>query len=630
MKKIYLTLIIMAPLLLGGCTSTMDAPNDGRVSGYTDVFSQQQRVQNFINDSFYAAPFIVYNSFGFNNLMLASFCDEAEEANISSSSAEQWYDGKATSYNIPVEGSVGWDRLFGTVYKCNVAIKYLTDPNLNIDYDINERQAFLAQAYAFRSFLYLELMKRYGQLPILTRPVPSNYDYSKDYRASVAEVADFIINTCDSALNSTSNAGNSTVGFEWKVSSTGDGKGKYFSRAAVWFIKSQAALIAASPLWQNDYAGTEQYTWDRAAVITKAALDQCTSHGYALFNASTRFPVKGVNSYDSYFLSAPSYGGGWDSETIYSPFDGSCIKSNVAFAAGLPITSGQWSAGACPTQELVDSYEVLSKDGLKSAPVLDLANPYKSDGTPNITSEAKAYGYSEAGSSMYENRDPRFYATIFYNNSECGVKGPVETYEGGNCGIVTSTSTNRYTRTGYYLRKFQNPESSADGNYEGYARTYRLAQLYLNFAEAAFRSSYGADGKVPATPGSGSTVSMSSREALNAIRERAGMPSIHETGEAYWLRYVNERRVELAFEEQRYYDVRRWQIPTGDLTETDQYVSGMDIVKNSDGSFTYKRFRFAPRECHSNKYLFNPIELSEVQRMQKLTGKNWQNPGWEL
>ena len=620
----------MTLLAMAGCTSVMDAPNDGRVSGLKDVFEQQQRVTNFINDSFYPSTYAFRNGFGFNGLMLASFTDEAEESNLGSSYAEQWYDGKTTAYNIPIDGLLYWNRLFASVYKANEAIMYLSDPELSIDYEISERTAFLAQAYAYRAFLYLELMKRYGGVPIIARPTSSTYDYSKDTRASVAQVTDFIIATCDSALNATSSIASTTTGFEWRVSSTSNGLGKYFSRATVYFVESEAALIAASPLWKDDYDGTSQYTWDRACLITKAALDNVTSHGYSLFNSNTAFPVKGVNIFDSYFLSAPSFGGGWDTETIYSPFDDSQIKADVAFSAGLPITSGQTSAGACPTQELVDCYEVVSKDGTKSAPVIDLSNPYRADGTPNINSAAKALGYSDCSDAMYLNRDPRFYATIFYNGSTCGEKGTVETYEGGNCGITGSTATNRYTRTGYYLRKFQNPESSADGNYEGYGRTYRLAQLYLNFAEAAYRSSYGADGKVPATAGSGSVAEMSSREALNAIRRRAGMPDVSETGNAYWLRYVNERRVELAYEEQRYYDVRRWQSPDGDLSATDRYVSGMDITKNADGSFSYKRFRLNPRECYTNKYLKNPIGLDEVQRMQKLTGKSWQNPGWEL
>lgn len=633
MKQIISKILLAFPIIaaLAGCMSQMDIQNDGRMDDMKEIFEQQQRVNNFINDSFYNACYVFWNGFGWDGLMLASMTDEAEESDLASSAAEKWYDGKATSFESPVFGTLTWDRTYNTIFKMNQAIYYLSDSDLVIDYKDEERTSFLAHAYALRAYMYLELFKRYGGVPIVARPYSLNHDYSADVRASAAQVADFILASCDSSLNATSSIKGTTTGFEWRVSSGSNEIGRRMTRAVVYAVESETALLAASPLWCDDHAGTEQYTWDRACSITKTALDEVTSHGYSLFNSSTAFPVKGVNIFDSYFLSEPSFGGGWDKETIYSPFESSShTVANVAFQAGLPITEGQTSSGACPTQEMVDCYEVLSPDGSRSANILDLAKPYNQDGTPNISSKARALGYEDCTYGMYENRDPRFYATIFYNGSTCGEKGTVETYVGGNCGITNSTATKRYTRTGYYLRKYQNPETSVNANYEGYGRSYRLAQLYLNFAEAAFKSSYGADGEVPATADASSSKGMSSRDALNTIRERAGMPDITEAGDSYWARYVNERRVELAFEEQRYYDVRRWQRPDGDLSSTDRYVSGMNIDMESDGSFSYSRFRFPERECYTNKYLKNPIYLDEVQRMQKLTGTSWQNPGWEM
>ena len=87
---------------------------------------------------------------------------------------------------------------------------------------------------------------------------------------------------------------------------------------------------------------------------------------------------------------------------------------------------------------------------------------------------------------------------------------------------------------------------------------------------------------------------------------------------------LKERRVELAFEDHRFYDVRRWKI----LDQTDKFVTGMKITKNDDGSFNYQRIKLADRNCSDSKYYLFPINQSEVNKMLQHTGISWQNPGW--
>ena len=170
---------------------------------------------------------------------------------------------------------------------------------------------------------------------------------------------------------------------------------------------------------------------------------------------------------------------------------------------------------------------------------------------------------------------------------------------------------------------------------------YRLAELYLNFAEAAYRAYGNADQQAPATDVEETVtddednettstvtygVAMSARDAVNAVRARVGMPGVTATGDAFWLRLCNERRVELAFEEHRFFDVRRWTKPDGDLSKTDKRVTGMRI-ELSDGQKVYSRFSF-DRQSYTSKYLKYPISLDEVRKMLSLTGENWQNDGW--
>ena len=96
------------------------------------------------------------------------------------------------------------------------------------------------------------------------------------------------------------------------------------------------------------------------------------------------------------------------------------------------------------------------------------------------------------------------------------------------------------------------------------------------------------------------------------------------------LRIRNERRVELAWEENRYYDLRRWQQPTGDLSETCKYFTAMQITKNADGSLHYNRvnIRNNPRGGWETKDLLLPLPLAEASNMEAITGEKWQNPGW--
>lgn len=110
------------------------------------------------------------------------------------------------------------------------------------------------------------------------------------------------------------------------------------------------------------------------------------------------------------------------------------------------------------------------------------------------------------------------------------------------------------------------------------------------------------------------------------------MPDIASnlTGQELLNRIINERRVELALEEARYFDVRRLHKPTDDLSNTDKWVTAAKIIRNSDGTYTYARksVNGNPRLCYSNKWLKSPIPLVEVNRVLSITGENWQNKGW--
>lgn len=270
----------------------------------------------------------------------------------------------------------------------------------------------------------------------------------------------------------------------------------------------------------------------------------------------------------------------------------------------LPILDDVTKAGISPSQELVDTYETI--DGV---PILDLENPYLDEDhlIPNYNPDNTMYDPANP----YANRDPRLFSTIYCNGNFHNLSNntvPVETFVGGNCEI--SGNNNLYTRTGYYLRKFIHYSSKNNNNQDGFWHDYRMGEIYLNFAEAEFYS------KGSATP--------DAVAAVNKIRERAGMPLLQDgiSNQEFELRLRNERRVELAFEEHRYYDLRRWKLQ-------DQYegiVTGMKITPTDDG-MDYQRVVIQKRDITDEKYLMWPIPVLEENKFKTL-GVEFQNPGW--
>ena len=583
-SKIILALI--SSTILFSCHEQLDLPSDGRIT-MDEVFSDYNRTRGYLNSAYGHGPKPYMDR--------ASFTDEAQDADDVTPGSRYivWYGGNITSTSFPtysVDGSP-WGNLYEGIRKCNVFIENIKTATVYAS--DQEKAAWTAQAHTLRALYYLQLIKRYGGVPIFDKPLEIGHDFSQDRRASFAEVVSFILADCDQALAVP--AGRD--GFSWDIY---DNQYGIMTRAVAYAIKSQAVTYAASPLWSD---GT--YTWEDATAINAEALAACLENGYELFDQQ---PSPGIaqNAYALYFFTGSNDQRAVDKETIYHWGD----QMQVWKWAGMPTNPGMERTGPSPTQDIVDSYEMANGE----APIVGYADANKLEPIINPAS-----GYDPAN--PYEGRDPRFYASIYYNGSVRNLDQPdgkkVETYNGGAEEI---SSTNRkHTRTGYYLRKFNNHQSGLNNEGDGGIRLFRLAELYLNFAESAYQS-HGPD--VTVTVGG---ISMSARDAVNEVRERAGMPGF-PTGlstEEFEKKYRNERRVELAFEEHRYFDVRRWKI----LDQTDQFVTGMRITKEGD-IFKYNRFKFPNRDAYSDKYLMYPIDQAEVNKVIGLTGENWQNPGW--
>lgn len=231
-----------------------------------------------------------------------------------------------------------------------------------------------------------------------------------------------------------------------------------------------------------------------------------------------------------------------------------------------------------PTQDLVDAFPMLN--GL---PVTDAASGYDED-------------------NPYAGRDPRLAATVFYNGM-MWLHRPVETFEGGLDNPSASVRVARRTRTGYYMRKFLGDFGNATdySNQNHNFPIFRYAEILLNYAEAANETN---DQAV-------------AYEQLKALRKRAGLEAgaddlyglkdnMDKTAMREAIRL--ERRLELAFEEHRYWDLRRWK--TAEQTLNKQ-VTGVKIVRNTDGSFTYS-YQPVDYVSFTAKQYFYPVPYREV------------------
>jgi hypothetical protein len=588
MKKYIIFLsVVLSAVFFASCNDLLELQNDGRIM-MDEVFKTRNGVRGYLN--------ACYNYRPSPGIERSSLTDEAQDADgiFGNSLYSYWYaNGFSAAFFSSTDGQP-WSSYYEGIRKCNVFLANMADVSTEtIVATEAEITTWIAQAHALRALYYLQLIKRYGAVPLLTEAYSTAYDYSGDRRAPVSEIVAQILADCDAALS----APQFSDGFNWMVRS-GQQRG-IMTRAVVHAIRSEAVIWAVSPLFVD---GT--YSWADATRISGEALSGCLTNSYALFKDEPA-PDIAQNAYALYFITRPDEQQAYDRETIYG---GQTVA--VWQSAGMPSTPGQVTAGQCPTQEMVDCYEMQATG---EPPVTGYADERHLQPVVNPAS-----GYDPA--KPYEGRDPRFYASVYYNGAprqldESG--GAVETYVGATDGITATDR--RTTRTGYYLRKYNNWKSGRDNNADGEVRLFRLAGLYLNFAEAAYQSA-GPDAVIDL----GNGISMSARDAVNAVRVRAGMPPFPAgmSKEAFEKKYRNERRVELAFEEHRYFDVRRWKI----LEQSERYVTGMRITQNGD-DFNYERIGFE-RASGIEKYYLYPLEMSEVNKMQDHTGVDWQNPGW--
>jgi len=475
----------------------------------------------------------------------------------------------------------GYDNL----WKINYAIENIELAPDNVFTD-EERNNRLGELYFLRAYNYFAMAKRYGGVPIILEaqdPETTPQDEYFPARNTEKEVYDQVLSDAQAAFELLPNRWSSQKG-----------------RAPKWAAKSlesRAALYAGSiakygTVKLDGLVGIPQSDADAYYEISLNASEKIiTEAGYTLFN---QYPNAATN-YANLFLDET------DDEAIFMKVWIPYEKGHSYDLHNVPYSYRvDWGASMSPTKQLVDSYEVLSTGLLpsESGSEYDENNPF-------------------------ENRDPRLKGTILTNN-DTFQGSPVEIWYGTetNGEIDTDRGTGvgkdgmgihaDATKTGFYVRKYLEDGSSPLLIKEYYSGTdcilFRLGEIYLNAAEAAIELNMEA----------------SARDHIEPVRTRAGLQQNLRlesySGTELRDRIRNERKLELAFEDHRYWDVKRWRIAEQALSIQ---VEGVKTLRHVDGfgaeTFTYETFDAETEKMNFyERQYYLPIGQDRVNNNPKL------------
>ena len=553
---IYISAAISIAFTLSSCNGFLDREEDSFIDK-TATFDSYNRTKQYLTYAYTLLPDGL-NRFS-REAMLASATDDAEFA-IESAEIQQFNNG---SWNALNNLDDVWNRYFSGISKCCTLLENTDHVNLDISRLDPDKQVEYANSLKDIRMWRAEarFLRAYFHFELLKRygPIPivtSTLSINGNYENTPRPTMKEVV---DFIAKECDIAADTLELTPWRNVNDAFGRA---TKGAALALKSRLLLYAASPLYV-DFGDTNEANkptdvalWKSAADAAKAVIDL---NQYEL--ASSYADLFKNDFQNKEYIFVRRYAANSDFE-----------KSNF------PVSFGG-KGGTNPSQNLVDDYEML-------------------DGTPfDWNDPAKA-------AQPFENRDARLGATILMNMAPFKGK-KVATYPEG----ADASPNPNATKTGYYLRKFLNEDVNIQtgGSSSGHVvPLFRLAEIYLNYAEALNECD-------PTNP----DIAL----YLNKVRNRASLPNVSALSQEQMRTVIqHERRVELAFEEHRSWDVRRWKIASSTLGAP---LMGVQIERKPLGGYTYMPVKVEQRVFQPKMYWY-PIPQSEVLKL-----KQWkQNNGW--
>ncbi len=634
MKRINQILIILFATILAGChedgSDLLDKQETNDI--YEEmVFTEPQYAVWFLNGIYREmnADYFRFGTAGF----LGNATDEGQcKANWDN--AHLMGIGSWGPTTIPIAVNV-WKKNYAAIRAAN---RFLANVDLIPDSDeppVNEqiRQRMKGEATFLRAFFYSDLIKHYAGVPIITEVLDQNQDEELfKPRETYDGCVDFICSELEKALPLLPSADELTASEFGRV-----------TKGAALALICKVKLYAASPLFNDsenpencEYRGEYSANkWNIAAEAAKRFLSE--TKGFYSLHKTTAPDTYG--NYEDFFIRRSS------PEVILSyqqrPSNSGTVNVERVCLPGQFFNYGNGVINNLPLLNAVADYEVVKVDasgnitgsyelGIEKAVAL-----YASGATDPVS------GWNPQ--KPYENRDPRFYQSVFYNQSpwparagtiyQIWQKDPASTLTADGAQYLTG-----WYNTGFFCRKFLDAYANlkAWGTVLNVNHNYpiiRYAEILLNYAEAV-NEAFGSPDIIPAG------YPISARDAVNLIRERAAFPSYTKTippgmpvkakgksmpplpsgltKDQMREKIRHERRIEFFYEEQRFWDIRRWKI--GKQTEK---IYSQRVYKQDNGNYRYDAELLEIR-LWDDKYNLFPMWESELLKNKDLT----QNPGW--
>lgn len=598
MKKILYTLL--AVVSLTACSKYLDQVPDDRLT-IEETFRTWGTAQEFLADVYRRVPdeFGQRNPGGDNCAGLwTGGSDEAEYL---------WSFVRSNDVNIgnwdANSGVVGdyWRNYYRGIRAASVFMENadkITDlsPQLIVQYK--------AEARALRAMYYFYLMRIYGPVVLLgesTPPVDANLQLP---RSSFDECVDFVTAELEKAAT------------DLPVNQPNDQDYGHITKGIAMAFRANALMYAASPLYNGntDLAAmankdgkhliSQTYDagkWQKAADAYRAFLTEFVPGKYDLFRKNDA-----NGNYSAYLSCRDVLLTDWNKEVILARPKNSLGPRQYELCPyhnGASSRDVKGSGGLGATQNMVDAFFMANGRSINDPASGYVTSGYSDFQTPYDTHTKSIYN-------QWVNREPRFYVNITFDGSTWlnTSFGEITTrlYNTGNSGKKTGGGD--YSPTGYIVRK-----AMGLGKWDTEGRTLvllRLAEVYLNYAECVNEAD-------PTNP--------DALKYLNLIRERAGIPQYGSAElpapvgqDAMRDAIRRERRVELAFENNRFFDVRRWKI--AEQTENGP-MYGLNISADLPEFLNVVPFE---TRVFSKRHYFFPLPSNDVNNDKELV----QNPGW--
>ena len=558
MKLDRICLFLLACVLPASCADLNYSEVNTRDEAWTYEYFENG-IKNMVFDV-YAQ--LYNNEFESNSAyFLAGATDEAQYA-LETGAVNNYINGGWSAAN-PYSNT--WNKSYTAIAEVCMYLEKIdqadiSDWQYNSSYPnwIQQMELFPYELRFLRAYFYFELLRTYGDVPLVTTTL-TNEQANNIKRTPADEIVQFIVDELDAV------APYLPVSY---VTEVGAEIGRA-TRVAAFALKARTLLYAASPLFNPN---NDRAKWEKAAEACKFILDNA----------------------DLWGLKLSAYGSLWGHDAFFNPeliFGLGRGESNSFEMANYPIGIENGSSGNCPTQSFVDQYE------------------YQDNGQTFVQ---RYPGNIDLGAvDPYEGLDPRFALTVVKNGdlwpSNGSQQKTMQTFIGG----FNAAPKYGATPTGYYLRKYVDGSCVTTADNQTRRRhtwiIFRLGEFYLDYAEAVFHATGSAND---------ATYGMTANEAINKLRNRSDiqMPKFTEDGEAWIERYERERLVELAFENHRFWDVRRWK-------KGPQYFKNIQVATISS---SLQLSRTTVSRQWDDKYYFYPIPQTELKKNPNLT----QNQGW--